>query len=272
MSRKAALVREHFRLPGMGQTTARYFRDKLAMRLQAQNAGILVPAFSSLFNDIDITEYLQRTSPPWLIKPRSEASATGIRKVYSFQEAWNTLHSLDDERHNFLIEEFKPGDVYHVDSLTLDGKIIFTRCNQYMNTPYEVAHDGGIFRSLTLEYNSRDGGANIVEMVAFSSGINLWQEWAKIETAFATGSTYELPPDEAYYSGIIISLASHEYADYTPFKDPEIVWKMDEPYHVGLIIRSENRKKRKLKPNHHQPYYLFFIPNDFVQRIKKKVE
>ena len=29
---KAAYLREEFRLPGMGQTTARYFRDKLAMR------------------------------------------------------------------------------------------------------------------------------------------------------------------------------------------------------------------------------------------------
>src|SRR6218665_2064766 len=39
---KAALAREHFRIPGMGQTTARYFRDKLAMRVQAQHAGINV--------------------------------------------------------------------------------------------------------------------------------------------------------------------------------------------------------------------------------------
>ena len=28
-------LREHFRLPGMGGSTARYFRDKLAMRVQA---------------------------------------------------------------------------------------------------------------------------------------------------------------------------------------------------------------------------------------------
>src|SRR5690606_28514053 len=28
----AALLREHLRIPGMGETTARYFRDKLAMR------------------------------------------------------------------------------------------------------------------------------------------------------------------------------------------------------------------------------------------------
>ncbi|MCA9942135.1 MAG: hypothetical protein KC449_01575, partial [Anaerolineales bacterium] len=31
----AASLREHLRLPGMGETTARHFRDKLAMRVQA---------------------------------------------------------------------------------------------------------------------------------------------------------------------------------------------------------------------------------------------
>jgi hypothetical protein len=284
---KAALAREHFRISGMGQTTARYFRDKLAMRVQAQHAGINVPPFSPLFHDVDITEYLNSTSAPWVIKPRSEASAAGIKKVHSFQEAWDTIHSLGEERHNFLIEQFKPGDVYHIDALTVDGKVIFSRCSQYLNTPFEVAHGGGIFRSVTVGHDSKDekalkkvneqvmkafgmkfsashteaikchedgkfyfletasrvGGANLAEMVEYSSGINLWREWAKIETAVATGGTYELPPIDDYYSGIIISLSSHQWPDYAPFNEPEIVWKMNEEYHVGLIVRSKNRER-----------------------------
>lgn len=284
---KAALAREHFRIPGMGQTTARYFRDKLAMRVQALSAGINVPPFSPLFHDLTITDYLNATSPPWVIKPRSEASAAGIRKVHSFQEAWDTIHSLGEERHNFLIEQFKPGDVYHIDSLTVGGKVIFSRCSQYLNTPFEVAHGGGIFRSVTVEHDSKDekalkkvneqvmkafgmkfsashteaikcyedgkfyfletasrvGGANLAEMVEYSSGINLWREWAKIETAVATGGTYELPPVDDYYSGIIISLSAHQWPDYSPFNDPEVVWKMNDEYHIGLIVRSKKRER-----------------------------
>jgi hypothetical protein len=48
---KGAHLREHFRIPGMGQTTCRYFRDKLAMRVKAKEEGIRVPAFSPIFND-----------------------------------------------------------------------------------------------------------------------------------------------------------------------------------------------------------------------------
>ena len=34
-----AALREHFRLPGMGETVSRHFRDKLAMRVKARQEG-----------------------------------------------------------------------------------------------------------------------------------------------------------------------------------------------------------------------------------------
>src|SRR5437764_1158973 len=46
----AAALREHLRVPGMGDTTVRYFRDKLAMRLKAQEHGIPVPDFVPILN------------------------------------------------------------------------------------------------------------------------------------------------------------------------------------------------------------------------------
>ncbi|MBK8491783.1 MAG: ATPase [Saprospirales bacterium] len=151
---KAAYLREEFRIPGMGSTTARYFRDKLAMRIQAQDAGIPVPAFSSLFNDDDIRHFTQHVPGPWLVKPRSEASATGIKKIESAEALWPVLESLGQERHRFLIESFKPGDVYHADSLYLNGKALFCRTSKYLTPPFDVAHGGGIFRSMTVDFDS----------------------------------------------------------------------------------------------------------------------
>src|SRR5690349_16795739 len=46
----AATLREHMRCPGMGDTTARYFRDKLAMRFQARDKGLSVPDFVAVLN------------------------------------------------------------------------------------------------------------------------------------------------------------------------------------------------------------------------------
>jgi len=284
---KAAHLREHFRIPGMGQTTGRHFRDKLAMRMKAEDAGIKVPMFSSLFNDNDIFEFTQKVTYPCVIKPRSEASATGIRKVYNSEQLWEVVHYLGDRRHEYLVEQFKPGDVFHVDSISLKGEFVFTRSSQYLSTPMEVAHGGGIFRSVTvpigseldlalqeanaqvmkafgmnysathsefikdhetgeiifLETASRVGGANLAEMVEASSGINLWREWANIETAVAKKEEYTLPPVENNYSGIIISLTRQQYPNLAGFDAPEIYWRMNEEYHIGMIVKSDNRER-----------------------------
>jgi hypothetical protein len=154
-----AMLREHFRIPGLGQTTARYFRDKLAMRRKAVDKGISVPAFTSLFHDEEINKYLESTPAPWILKPRGQASATGMKKLYSAAEAWEAIHGLADERDRFLIEKFAPGDVYHVDSLIFNGKVIFAKTSKYLDTPFEVAHGGGIFQSVTIPSGSADDKA-----------------------------------------------------------------------------------------------------------------
>lgn len=153
---KGAHLREHFRIPGMGQTTARHFRDKLAMRIEARDAGIAVPGFSSLFNNEDINRFIHSNPGPWIVKPRGQASATGMKKVHTSDELWEHLNLLGNNRHHYLVEQFKPGDVYHVDALTLDGKVIFARASQYLATPFDVAHGGGIFRSLVVPFGSSE--------------------------------------------------------------------------------------------------------------------
>ncbi len=158
---KAAELRECFRLPGMGQTTFRYFRDKLAMRVKAEESGIAVPVFSSLFNNDEISAYCENVAPPWMVKPRFKASASGITKLEDKQALYEHLHKLGDDRHNYLIEQFRPGDVFHVDSVSYQGKPIFSRVSQYLDTPMEVAHGGGIFRSHTIKFGSKDEKALI---------------------------------------------------------------------------------------------------------------
>jgi len=151
---KAALIRETFRIPGMGQTTHRYFRDKLAMRQKADQSTINVPEFTAVFNNDEIYHFTQKVSAPWVLKPRSEASASGIRKINSEYELWEALNALGDERHLFLLESFRPGDVYHVDSLTFNNDTIFTSASQYLAPPMQVSHEGGVFMTKTLGTDS----------------------------------------------------------------------------------------------------------------------
>ncbi|MGY6743198.1 MAG: ATP-grasp domain-containing protein [Cecembia sp.] len=156
---KATYLRENLRIPGMGQTTGRYFRDKLAMRMRAHDAGVLVPPFSALFNDEEINHFADTVPAPWVLKPRSEASAHGIIKVYDKDSLWQNIHELGDNRIKYLVEQFRPGDVYHADSLNLDGKSIFCTVSRYLATPMEISQGGGIFRSANIQYGTDDDKA-----------------------------------------------------------------------------------------------------------------
>ncbi|MDX1909468.1 MAG: ATPase [Bacteroidia bacterium] len=170
---KANHLREEFRIPGMGQTTGRFYRDKLAMRMQAADSGIRVPMFTSLFHDEGINAFLQQAPGPWVIKPRSEASATGIRKVHTADEFWSVVHSLGDNRHRYLAEQYKPGHVYHVDALSVNSRVVFARASQYLNPPMDVAHGGGVFQSVICDPKGKDSKALIRMNAAVMSAFNM---------------------------------------------------------------------------------------------------
>ena len=150
----AASLREHLRCPGMGDTTARYFRDKLAMRVQAQDHGIKVPDFVGILNYEKVNEYAERVAPPWVLKPRSEAGAVGIKKVQNQDELWRYIHALGDKQSYYLAEKYVKGDVFHVDSVVFDKKVLFGRAHRYGVPPFDVWNHGGVFSSQSLDLKS----------------------------------------------------------------------------------------------------------------------
>lgn len=146
----AAHLREHFRMEGMGDTHARLFRDKLAMRTAAARFGIPVPEFTGLFNDADVRAFAARVPGPWMLKPRAQASATGIKKIQNIDELFPALDALGDERSHYLLERYVAGDVYHVDALTAGRNVLFAEVHKCGTPPFDVAHGGGIFSSQTV--------------------------------------------------------------------------------------------------------------------------
>ena len=146
----AAMLREHLFVPGMGETTARAFRDKLAMRRRARSAGIQCPEFVHVLNYEAINEWTARVPAPWVLKPRSQAAAIGIRKLHSGDELWRTLEALGDAQAEYLLEQFVAGDVFHVDSIVFGRQVRFAVASRYRMPPMAVAHEGGIFVTRTL--------------------------------------------------------------------------------------------------------------------------
>jgi len=158
----AALMREHLCLPGLSSSDAKVFRDKLSMAVCSQRAGINVPEFVPLVNMEEVDDYMKRVPGPWVIKPRSDVSAIGIRKVSEPGEvhaAFNEMNERENLRERasyYVLARFIQGEVFHVDSLVNDGKVVFAGTNKYGRPPMQVAHQGGAYISRTLERGSAD--------------------------------------------------------------------------------------------------------------------
>jgi biotin carboxylase len=152
-------IREHLRIPGMGLTTVRYFRDKLAMRAAAKEAGLNVPEFVHVLNHDELREFMARVPAPWLLKPRSQASGIGMKKIHQPEELWPWLDRLGDEQSQFLLEQFLPGSVFHVDSVVSEREVVFADTHAYGATPLDISHAGGVFTTRTLERGSEDAKA-----------------------------------------------------------------------------------------------------------------
>ncbi len=150
----AATLREHLRVPGMGDTTARYFRDKLAMRSNARSEGVLVPEFIHVLNYDRLREFMARVGPPWVLKPRSMAGSMGIKKIHHADEFWAALDQLGDQQSFYLLEQYVPGDIYHVDSIFYERELLFSIASRYGRPPMEVSQQGDVFTTATLPLGS----------------------------------------------------------------------------------------------------------------------
>ena len=171
----AAALREHLRVAGMDESTTRFFRDKLAMRMKADAAGMRVPAFARTFPYDDVRAFLSSVQPPWFLKPRMEASAVGIKKITDADQVQRIFDELGDAQSRYLIEQFVRGEVYHVDSIVSNGKLVLCEKHRYHQPPFEVYHGGGLFRTSTLERGSAEDVEleRLTQLLATSFGIDL---------------------------------------------------------------------------------------------------
>lgn len=177
----AAAIREHLRLPGMGETTTRFFRDKLAMRMKAREAGLNIPEFVHVLNYSRIADFMRDVPPPWVLKPRLLAGAIGIKKVNSADEAWDHIHSLGDEQSFYLLERYIPGDIFHVDSIVSENEIVFSLASGYGAPPLDVSHGGGVFNTRVLERGSELEQALLEKNRRVLSGLGLLRGIAHAE-------------------------------------------------------------------------------------------
>lgn len=280
---KAALLREHLRIGGMGNTTARYFRDKLAMRSKARDGGLPIPRFVGVLNYDDIRAFMADVPAPYVLKPRSQAGAIGIKKIEHAEELWPLLEYLGDRQSHYLLEEFLPGTIWHVDSIVDDKKVLWALVSRYARPPLEVSHQGRVFSTRNVVYGSPEEkhlkklNATVLKTLGLVRGVSHTEyiqsaadgQFYFLETSARVGGahiaemieaasglnlwaewaklevreSYTPQPSHKRYAGLLVSLAKQERPDLAGYNDPEVWWRMDKKNHAGVIVASESYER-----------------------------
>jgi biotin carboxylase len=158
----AAKAREHLQIEGLSGSYLLRFRDKLRMRNTASAANLPCPEFTGAFNTEEIERFLETAPAPWIIKPRTEVNAHGIKKCRTKDEVWQALKELDsrntwrDHPSQFLIERFIEGKVFHVDSVVSSKRVGVSGVSEYGSPPFKVSHEGGVFTTSIVSYKSKE--------------------------------------------------------------------------------------------------------------------
>jgi len=239
----AALVREHLRLAGMGETRTRYFRDKLAMRGGARNGGVAVPDFCGVANHDVLWQFLSSTEGPWLLKPRWSASAIGIQKIEKPDDVWPLLEKLGDEASNHLVERFVPGEIYHVEGITWEGKVLWAGAYKYGSPPMQTMHQGGVFTTRTLERGGEEAREllKIHEKTIHALGMTSGVTHSEFIRAKADGKFYFLET-AARVGGAFIA----DVAEFASGVNPWVEWARIEV----ALMRGEKYRLPELREDY----------------------
>jgi biotin carboxylase len=231
----AAHLREHMRIPGMGRTAIAHFRDKLAMRYAARAAGITEPEFTRVLHHDEVRAWMDRVPDPWVLKPRAEASAIGIRKIHNSEQLWQSLEELGDRQSFFVLEQFVPGDIFHVDSIVNEAQVVFAAVSGYGKPPMQVMHEGGVFTTRVLDRSSAETQALAAINAGLLPALGMVRGVTHAEFIRGVDGKYYFLEAAARVGGAFIAEVV-EYATgvnlWREWARIEVAWLRGETYHL----------------------------------------
>lgn len=240
----AAALREHLRVPGMGLTTAGYYRDRLAMRISASESGFAVGEYVRILNYEEMRGFMERVEAPWLLRPRRNDPQLATLRIDSADQLWSELDRLGDLQSHYLLEEFVEGELFTVESVVNECSVVFSVAHRHSQpggpaSPECVvtvdrgsrewmeltalnaglAPSLGMVRGITHARFLRRfsdgkyafdgiaaavGGSLLDRVTEAGTGMNLWREWAKLEAAHLTGESYAPADWRESFAGAIL--------------------------------------------------------------------
>ncbi len=197
----AAELREHFGVKGMNVEHARLFRDKEAMKVALDKAGIRTPRHVAVDSVAGCWEAAESIGFPLILKPIDGAGSADTYRVNSREELRATLPRL---RHvpRISIEEFIDGEEYTFDTITIDGEIAYYNIAWYRPRPLIARSNEWISPQVIALHDVDDPdlaggtkmGFEVIKALDFETGFTHMEWYRKADGEVVFGEIGGRPP------------------------------------------------------------------------------
>ena len=241
----AAELREHFGVHGLGVEQAHRFRDKEAMKVALDAAGIRTPKHATATTIAGCWEAAGEIGYPLILKPIAGAGSADTYRIGSADDLRAVLPRL---RHvsTISVEEFIDGEEYTFDTITINGEIAFYNVAWYRPRPLIARSNEWISPQVIalrdVDHPDLAGGVRmgreVIEALGFDTGFTHMEWYRKSDGEVVFGEIGARPPGAH-------QVAQMKYAcDFDVFRawaQAVIHGKIDEPferrYNVAMIFK-----------------------------------
>ncbi len=197
----AAQLREHFGVQGMSVEHANWFRDKEAMKVVLDSAGIRTPRHEAVDSAAGCWAAAEKIGFPLIVKPIDGAGSADTYRIENRDELRDVMPRL---RHvpRVSVEEFIDGEEYTFDTITINGEIAFYSIATYRPRPLIARSNEWISPQVVLlrdvdDPTLADGvrmGFDVIKALQFETGFTHMEWYRKSDGEVVFGEIGARPP------------------------------------------------------------------------------
>ena len=197
----AAELRQHFGVAGLDIEQAHRFRDKEAMKIALDVAGIRTPRHVAADSIAAVWEAVHEIGLPVILKPIAGAGSADTYRIDSIDDLRAVLPRL---RHvpTVSVEEFVDGEEYTFDTITIDGKIAYYNIAWYRPRPLIARSNEWVSPQVialrNVDQPELEGGVHmgfdVIAALGFDTGFTHMEWYRKADGEVVFGEIGARPP------------------------------------------------------------------------------
>jgi hypothetical protein len=197
----AAQLRQHFGVEGLGIEQAHRFRDKEAMKIALDKAGIRTPRHVAADSAAAVWEAAELIGFPVILKPIAGAGSADTYRIETADELRAVLPRLGHVP-TVSVEEFVDGEEYTFDTITIEGRIAYYNVAWYRPRPL-IARSNEWISPQVIALRDVDApeladgiamGFDVIKALDFQSGFTHMEWYRKADGEVVFGEIGARPP------------------------------------------------------------------------------